>query len=198
MWAVLGCQVHLLLQMMHVMATCCFQCITTPRFFLLHVLVCHNLQGVFTDRLGYQTLVPGTTVFDGTRIPNDADPSCGLLYGPAGGPFWFRFTAPNSGVYQIDTCAGDVDTYIMVYDDTSCYAPLLSADQNQRACLPFIAANDDTEGCGSDGGSLVQFDAVAGQKNITYWWQGLMVVPTDQILSIRQEFLMQQRPLDPR
>jgi hypothetical protein len=60
---------------------------------------------------------------------------------------WWYWTAPNSGLYNIDTRGSNFDTYLSVYDGSD------------LANLTLISANDDGE---ANGTSLVSLNATAG------------------------------------
>jgi flagellin-like hook-associated protein FlgL len=64
---------------------------------------------------------------------------------------WWRWTAPESGRYRVDTCetVPSFDSFVGVYQGTAVNA------------LTAVATNDD--GCASGSLSVVNFDAVAGQ-----------------------------------
>jgi hypothetical protein len=70
--------------------------------------------------------------------------------GVAGGhSIWFKWTAPRSGTYDIDTCGSAIDTLLGVYTGNAVNA------------LTPVASNDDAAGECSPG-SRVVFDATAG------------------------------------
>ena len=62
---------------------------------------------------------------------------------------WFRWTAPATGPTTVDTCDGDFDTLIGVYQGSSLEG------------LTTIAGDDDS--CIREGGSFAEFTAQAGQ-----------------------------------
>ena len=70
--------------------------------------------------------------------------------GNAGGrSMWFTWTAPATGVATADTCDGDFDTVLGVYQGVSLVG------------LTEISSDDDT--CVREGGSFAEFFAQAGQ-----------------------------------
>jgi outer membrane protein assembly factor BamB/subtilisin family serine protease len=73
-----------------------------------------------------------------------------ILANAGGTSLWYRWTAPQSGRFQLAITSIDVDPIAAVYTGTS-----LSA-------LTLIAANDDDRADHADTSSLVTFNAVAG------------------------------------
>jgi Divergent InlB B-repeat domain len=72
------------------------------------------------------------------------------IAGVAGGhSIWFKWTAPRSGTYDIDTCGSAIDTMLGVYTGNAVNAltPVASNDEGGGECSP---------------GSRVVFDATAG------------------------------------
>lgn len=68
---------------------------------------------------------------------------------PASGSVWYRWSAGVSGPVVVDLCESTFDTVVGVYTGDS------------AADLTSVAADDD--GCGPGAGSLLRFDATAGQ-----------------------------------
>ncbi len=96
--------------------------------------------------LPYQYTVDNTSA---TIEPSEPQPCIESLR-----TVWYRFTAPASGIYEVDTFGSDFDTVLAVY--TGSTLPSLS----------LVDCNDDTL---SSIRSRVQFQAVAG---VTYLVQG--------------------------
>jgi hypothetical protein len=88
---------------------------------------------------GLTATVPGTTI-DATTERGEPVELSGL------GSVWYRWTAPAGRNIQIDTCSGDFDSVLAVYEGTALDA------------LTPVVADDDT----CDLQSQVRFDAVAG------------------------------------
>ena len=92
------------------------------------------------------TYASGDTIA-ATKEPGEPD-----HVGDAGGrSVWYRWTAPLSKPYRIDTCGSGLDSLLAVYTDDG-------------GTLGEVAANDDAPDCGTPGASAVEFDAVAGRS----------------------------------
>lgn len=89
-----------------------------------------------------------------TGQPGEPSP----IAGAASASIWFKWTAPTSGMQQVDLIGSDVDTLLSVYD-VPVGSPSLGA-------LNEIASDDDGFYC--DLTSVVMFTATAGK---TYWFQ---------------------------
>jgi Ca2+-binding RTX toxin-like protein len=80
---------------------------------------------------------------DATRQPGEPDHG-----GRGGASVWYRWTAPASGPFAVETCGGTLDTLVGVYQGDSV------------ATLTPVGADDDT--CAP--GSRVTFTATAGER----------------------------------
>lgn len=93
----------------------------------------------------------GTNNYDNTTATRSLDAGMACTFGGAGNfnaDVWYTFTAPSSGAWVVDTCAGTRDTVIEVYSG-SC------------GSLTSVACNDDS--CG-----LRSSAAFVGTAGVTY------------------------------
>jgi hypothetical protein len=96
------------------------------------------LSGEFASSLGQSNS-------EATKEPNEPDHAGN----PGGRSRWFSWTAPATGSVTVDTCDGNFDTLLAIYQGAALNA------------LTEVASNDD--GCLSGDGSFAEFDAVQGQ-----------------------------------
>jgi hypothetical protein len=113
------------------------------------------------DRGSFQLLLSGAPANDdfahartiSSRLPESAFGTNRLATTEAGEPaesnrsVWFKWTAPGSGEFSLDTCGSDVDTLLVVYTG-SAVDDLVPVQSNDDACGPQ---------------SKMTFEATAGQ-----------------------------------
>ena len=100
------------------------------------------------------TLTGTSTHVTGTNAHCSREPGEPLILGFAGGTsLWYRWTAPNSGRFQVAAISTDFDPLLAVYTGTSLGA------------LTLVSANDNATADGMQTGSLCTIDALVG---ITY------------------------------
>lgn len=97
-----------------------------------------------------------------TAQPGEPSP----IAGAASASIWFKWTAPASGMQQVDLIGSDVDTLLSVYD--------VPVGNPSLVALNEIASDDDGFYC--DVSSVVMFTATAGR---TYWFQIDTYDPSD-------------------
>lgn len=68
---------------------------------------------------------------------------------------WYRWTAPASGTYRVQTCGSDFNTYLKVYKGTAV------------AALEEVATNNDAAGCGATG-DRAAVDFIAGASTVYF------------------------------